>query len=179
MSEQTEPAPGPTPAEFEQIRRVLERAVRRICPSWLSGQSEDLVQNACLRVVQKWNKTEEPAPLGASYLWKVAHSAVMDEIRHRRRHREIAMDDPGKAEPASGAPSPEHESSAAEMRRSIEAGVRKLKESRRAAVLLYLYGFSLEESARSLGWTTKRVDNQRYQGLAELRAYLKRRGVEP
>ena len=60
-----------------------------------------------------------------------------------------------------------------------EAGVRKLKESRRSAVLLYLYGFSLQESARALGWTTKRVDNQRYQGLAELRAFLKRRGLEP
>jgi len=168
-----------TQAEFDQIRRVLERAVRRVCPSWLVGQSEDLVQNACLRVVQKWNKTEESAAFGTSYLWKVAHSAVMDEIRRRRRHREVAMDDPGTAEPASGDPSPERAGSAADMRRSIEAGVRTLKDTRRSAVLLYLYGFSLEESARALGWTRKRVDNQRYQGLAELRAYLKRRGVEP
>jgi RNA polymerase sigma-70 factor (ECF subfamily) len=179
VNEHPHPAPAPTPAEFERIRRILERAVRRVCPSWLASQSEDLVQNACLRVVQKWKNTEEPAALGSSYLWKVAHSAVMDEIRHRRRHREVAMDDPGTAEPASAAPSPEQTSSATELRRSIEAGVRKLKESRRSAVLLYLYGFSLQESARSLGWTTKRVDNQRYQGLAELRAYLQRRGFEP
>lgn len=179
MPEHPQQKEAPTQAEFDQIRRILERAVRRVCPSWLSGQSEDLVQNACLRVVQKWNKTEEPAVLGSSYLWKVAHSAVMDEIRHRRRHREVAMDDPGTAEPAADIPSPERASSAAELRGSIEAGVRALKESRRSAVLLYLYGFSLDESARALGWTRKRVDNQRYQGLAELRAYLKRRGVEP
>ena len=132
-----------------------------------------------MRIVRKWNETEEPEALGASYLWRVAHSAVMDEIRHRRRQREIAMDNPGTAEPVSGAPSPEQASSAAELRGSIEAGIRNLKESRRSAVLLYLYGFSLEESARALNWTTKRVDNQRYQGLAELRAYLKRRGLEP
>jgi RNA polymerase sigma factor (sigma-70 family) len=179
MPEHPEQSTAPTPAEFDRIRRILERAVRRVCPSWLADQSEDLVQNASLRVVQKWKKTEEPAALGASYLWKVAHSAVMDEIRHRRRHREVEMDAPGSAETASAAPSPEQTSSTAELRRSIEAGVRKLKESRRSAVLLYLYGFSLEESARSLGWTTKRVDNQRYQGLAELRDYLKRRGLEP
>jgi RNA polymerase sigma-70 factor (ECF subfamily) len=138
VNEHPHPGPAPTPAEFDRIRRTLERAVRRICPSWLAGQSEDLVQNACLRVVQKWNKTEEPAALGSSYLWKVAHSAVMDEIRHCRRQREVAMDDPGAAETASGAPSPEQTSSAAEMRRSIEAGVKRLKESRRSAVLLYL-----------------------------------------
>ena len=179
MPEPPEPSTAPTRAEFDSIRHLLERAVRRVCPPWLAGQSEDLVQNACLRVVKKWKKSEEPAALGSSYLWKVAHSAVMDEIRHRRRQREVAMDNPGAVETASGAPSPEQASSAAELRRSIEAGVGKLKESRRSAVLLYLYGFSLEESARALGWTAKRADNQRYQGLAELRVYLKRRGFEP
>ena len=179
MPEPPDQSKAPMQAEFDHIRRILERAVRRICPSWLAGQSEDLVQNACLRVVQIWDKSEEPAALGSSYLWQVAHSAVMDEIRQRRRHRDVAMDDPGTSEPSSGAPSPEQASSAAELRAAIETGVRRLKDSRRAAVLLYLYGFSLEDSARSLGWTRKRVDNQRYQGLAELRAYLKRRGVEP
>ena len=179
MHEHPNSSTAPAQVEFDRIRGVLERVVRRVCPSWLAGQSEDLVQNACLRVVQKWNKSEESAALGSSYLWKVAHSAVMDEIRHRRCRREISMDGPGAAETTSNAPSPEQASSAAELRRSIDAGVRKLKESRRSAVLLYMYGFSLVESARMLGWTAKRVDNQRYQGLAELRAYLKRRGIEP
>ena len=179
MHEHPDPRTAPPPVDFDRIRGLLERVVRQVCPPWLAGQSEDLVQNACLRVVQIWKKTEEPAALGSSYLWKVAHSAVMDEIRHRRRQREIAMDNPGTAEPVSDAPSPEQASSAAELRGSIEAGIRKLKESRRSAVLLYLYGFSLEESAQALGWTVKRVDNQRYQGLASLRAYLKRRGLEP
>ena len=45
--------------------------------------------------------------------------------------------------------------------------------------MLYLHGFSLADSARILGWTAKRVDNQRYQGLAELRRYLQERGFEP
>ena len=45
--------------------------------------------------------------------------------------------------------------------------------------MLYLYGFSLQDSAKMLGWNPKRVDNQRYQGLAELRIYRMERGFHP
>ena len=85
-----------------------------------------------------------------------------------------------RPERASGSDSgPERLRAAAELREAITDGVRGLKESRRWAVSLYLRGFSLEASARILGWNTKRVDNQRYQGLAELRSYLDKRGFKP
>ena len=163
----------------KELLEVLGRAVRRSCPSWLADQREDLIQKACLRIIKKWNRTEESGPLQASYLWKVAHSVVMDEIRHRRRRPEVALDNPGVTEPISQAASPESRRSAAELRAAIGEGVNKLSEPRRWAVLLYLYGFSLQDSARLLGWNRKRVDNQRYQGLAELRAYLRERGLQP
>ena len=176
----------PSPADFslssEEIRRLretLDRAVRRVCPGWLAADREDIVQNATLHVIRTFRGTEESAPRTASYLWKAAHSAVMDEIRRRRRSRELGVDQPDLERASGSDPGPERHRAAAEMRQAIVEGVRGLKRSRRWAVALYLRGFSLRDSARILGWNTKRVDNQRYQGLAELRKYLERRGFKP
>ena len=179
MDESSDRRTFPKDLDPDSLREILGRAVRRVCPTWLAGHREDLVQKACLRVTRKMHESEEPVSLGASYLWKVAHSVVMDEIRSHRRRPEVELDSPGVAEPVSDAGSPEKHRSAAELREAINAGVKRLIEPRRWAVLLFLYGFSLQDSARMLGWNAKRVDNQRYQGLAELRVYLRQRGLEP
>jgi RNA polymerase sigma factor (sigma-70 family) len=179
LDDLSEATTSPTPLEFEELRAVLVRAVRRICPSWMASQQQDLVQNACLRVMNKCAATEESPALGTSYLWKVAHSVVMDEIRRRRRHPEVELEATLQLQPASSQPSPEGDQSRVELNAAITEGLQRLNEGRRWAVLLYLYGFSLKDSARMLGWNAKRVDNQRYQGLRELRACLKERGLEP
>jgi RNA polymerase sigma factor (sigma-70 family) len=145
----------------------------------MAEQREDLVQSACLRIVKKSTGSKESEPLGSSYLWKVAHSVVMDEIRHRRRRPEAELDSPGIAEPVSPAVAPAENLAASQVRDAINQGVMQLTEARRWAVLLYLYGFTLKESARMLGWNPKRVDNQRYKGLTELRSYLRERGHQP
>lgn len=155
------------------------RAVRRLCPGWLAARQDDLVQNACVRILRKLEKEGKQARLAASYVWRVAHSVIMDEIRHDRRHTAADPVTPGIMEPPSNLPSPEQNSDAVTIRHAINEGLRGLSEPRRWAVLLYLYGFSLKDSARMLGWKAKRVDNQRHQGLVQLRAYLRQRGMEP
>ena len=125
-----------------------------------------------------WNESEEPRALGSSYLWRVAHSAVMDQIRSRRRQREETLEDlPERAAPASE--SPERQRVAAELQYAIDEGLAAMAESRRNAVLLYLLGHGLADSASILGWNTKQVDNHRYRGLAELRRHLRTKGLGP
>lgn len=165
--------------DIDEVRAVLTRAVRKFCPARLAAQQEDLVQAACLRIIRRSQSIEESGRFEASYLWRVAHSVVMDEIRRRMRRPEAPMADPDPAPPRDTGVTPEAAHQASRMRETIVEGLGTLKESRRQAVLLYLHGFSLEESARMLGWTAKRVDNQRYQGLAQLRDYLESKGVTP
>jgi len=165
--------------DAERLRSTLERAVRTVCPRWLASQREDLVQKACLRIVKKSAESEEFRSPGTSYLWKVAHSVVMDEIRHRRRRPETDLESLGAAEPNSPLAAPADPASSSDLRDAIQQGVEQIAEPRRWVVLLYLYGFSLKDSAGILGWNSKRVDNQRYKGLTELRSYLRERGHEP
>jgi RNA polymerase sigma factor (sigma-70 family) len=164
--------------DLERIREALQRAVRRFCPRWLATDREDLVQAACVRVLQASKRSgKEPGSFEASYLWRVAHSAVMDEIRRRRREGPLDVNSSPSA--VEDAHDPESDLRAALVREAIREGVRTLSPARQGAVMLYLHGFSLADSARILGWNSKRVDNQRYQGLAELRRYLEKRGLEP
>lgn len=165
--------------DAQRLRSILERAVRTVCPGWLASQREDLVQKACLRIVKKSAESEESRSPGTSYLWKVAHSVVMDEIRHRRRRPETDLESLGPAESSSALAAPEDRASSVDLRDAIQQGVEQLAEPRRWVVLLYLYGYSLKDSAGILGWNSKRVDNQRYKGLTELRSYLRERGHEP
>lgn len=161
------------------MRSLLARAVGKICPRWLASQREDLVQSACLRIFKKIQQAEESVHLETSYMWQVAHSVVMDEIRRRVRRPESGLEALADGAPVSGQGSPEREQEAASVRRAIADALGALEPSRRHAVMLYLQGFSLRESAGILGWNAKRVDNQRYKGLAQLRSILEEKGWRP
>ena len=100
----------------------------------------------------------------------------MDEIR--RRMRQPVAPEEEAADVASPDGTPEGGREDREVGEAISGALQQLSEPRRRAVALHLFGFSLEESARILGWDAKRLANMRYRGLDELRDLLKERGFE-
>jgi RNA polymerase sigma-70 factor (ECF subfamily) len=71
--------------------------VRRVCPPWLSAQADDIVQVAVLRVVEIARRGEGTGGFRSSYLWRVAYSVTVDEIRRLRRRREVGLEDAAAA----------------------------------------------------------------------------------
>ena len=174
--------PSPDPAA--ELRSVLLRAVRRACPRWLADRSEDLAQAAVIRVLEVQRVREGTEPVPASYLYKVAYTTLIDEIRRLRRRPEVPLDegegDAGLAEPAGArASDPEASLAGAEVGRAIEGCLAGLAEPRRLAVTLHLQGHSVPEAAALLGWDDKRTENLVYRGMAELRRCLEGKGVTP
>ena len=165
------------------LRRDLTRVVARVCPAWLSAQRDDLVQSAVMRVMQGLRGRARPgegiAALTSSYLYKVAHSVLVDEIRRTRRRQETDLDD----EVAESAPEttadPERITASAEIGQNIQGCLARLPRDRRLAVTLYLQGHSVAEAARILDWPQKRTENLVYRGLADLRVCLTCKGIEP
>lgn len=151
----------PDPAGIERIRQVLIRAVERHCPPALSAHREDLVQMALLRLLER-PRSEGSAPRGASYLWRVAYTVVIDEIRRFRRQQRQAEQ----------LPTDEGRTPGPEARSELLDCLGALKERRRTAVTLHLQGFRTGEVAAALGWTDKQAENLVYRGLADLRACL-------
>jgi len=151
----------PDPGSLERIRQVLIRAVERHCPPALAAHREDFVQMALVRLLERPGG-EGTSPRGASYLWRVAYTVVIDEIRRFRRQQRQSEQLAGGA---GGAPGPE-------ARSEILDCLGGLQERRRTAVTLHLQGFRTGEVAAALGWTEKQAENLVYRGLADLRACL-------
>lgn len=161
----------------EELRRELIRAVRRVCPRSLAEDAEDLVQESFIRLLRAGKLGSQNA-LSASYLKKVAYSAVVDEIRRRRRQPAAvpasdqidinATPDESKATPPD-----------ASLGHAMEACLQRLPVDRRRAVTLHLLGHSGPEIAQLLECNVKRAENLTLRGLAQLREHLHGMGVSP
>lgn len=169
--------------DYSKLRDDLRRAVARLCPAWLSGQRDDLVQAAAMRVMQILGtpaaEGEGNRALGPSYLYKVAHSALVDEIRRVRRRGEADLDDKDVAAVAVTRQDPERIASSREIGLGIQDCLSRMSRDRRLAVTLYLQGHSVPEAARVLDWPAKRTENLVYRGLTDLRECLMRKGMRP
>jgi RNA polymerase sigma-70 factor, ECF subfamily len=161
---------------LEHVRRQLAAAVKRICPSWLSANRDDIVQAALIRVYNLGRENREA--VSASYLWKVAFSVTMDEIRRQRRRPEETLDSVERVDVTHGSPDPEARALGRELGRIIRECLSELGEDRRLAVTLHLQGHTVAEAGALLGWPHKRMANLTYRGLEDLRRCLAARGIE-
>ncbi|HXU46500.1 MAG TPA: RNA polymerase sigma factor [Thermoanaerobaculia bacterium] len=166
--------------DFARLRNDLVKAVAKICPGWLADRRDDLVQAALMKVWDISRRREGILELSSSYLYRVAHSALVDEIRARRRRHEVNLDDSEneRATPTT-APDPNATAAAAEIGRGIRECLGGLVRDRRLAVALYLQGHGVPDSSRLLDWPAKRTENLVYRGLADLRRCLAGKGLEP
>lgn len=170
----------PREEEVTALRVLLVSSVARICPRWLVDHAEDIVQNAVMQLLKSLEKSGGKRRLSSIYLRKAAHGAMVDEIRRRCRRKEGPM--PRELSPEGGATTghdPERARAAREIGRGIAACLKQLIDSRRLAVTLFLRGCSVPETARRLGWSSKKAEHLVSRGLAGLRSCLASKGLAP
>jgi RNA polymerase sigma-70 factor (ECF subfamily) len=163
----------------------MARAVRKQCPAWLADHAQDIAQAALTKVMTAELKSEGVRPLSSFYLHRVAHSALVDEIRRRKRRPEVSLEETTEEssqvvrfEPRAQG-DPESSASFRELGEAVRDCLLGAKRDRRLAVTLYLQGHSVPEAARILGWDVKRTENLIYRGLADLRQCLMGKGHTP
>ena len=115
----------------------------------------------------------------SSYLYKVTHSVLVDEIRRVRRRRETDLEEEGVAPVAVTRQDPERIAASQEIGRGIQDCLSRMSRERRLAVTLYLQGHSVPEASSVLDWPAKRTENLVYRGLADLRQCLVAKGMRP
>jgi RNA polymerase sigma-70 factor (ECF subfamily) len=177
--------PPSSESRWAGLASAMARAVRRQCPAWLADHAQDIAQAALTKVMTAELKGEGARALSSFYLHRVAHSALVDEIRRRKRRPEVSLDetadDSGQVvrfEPRAQG-DPESRASFRELGEAVRDCLLGAKRERRLAVTLYLQGHSVPEAARILGWDAKRTENLIYRGLADLRQCLLKRGHTP
>lgn len=117
--------------------------------------------------------------LSSSYLYRVAHSALVDEIRRATRRQETTLEDAAVERTAVSLHDPERVAASREIGRGIQDCVAKMPRDRRMAVTLHLIGHSVPDASRVLDWPVKRTENLIYRGLADLRQCLQHKGLQP
>lgn len=170
---------GTVPADHDgELRARLRDQVGRFCPSWLHDQSDDIVQIAWLRLERARKKSERDRAPGTSLVARVAYCATIDEVRRRRRRREVPLDGPAEIMRAAAA-DPAATASGREIGRGIRACLATLRPERRVAVTFYLQGHTAPETGSLLGWSLKRAENMIFRGMADLRRCLSSKGITP
>ncbi len=169
--------------DYEKLRAELEKAVRRLCPPWLADRRDDLLQGALLRLLELERRElaagEKSRELAASYLWRVATTALIDEIRRLRRRREVEIDETVEGGLAAGDPAASEIVEGREIGRALRDCLQKMLENRRLVVTLHLQGYAVAEAAGLLDWDVKKVYNLVHRGLADLRGCLEDKGMAP
>jgi RNA polymerase sigma-70 factor (ECF subfamily) len=169
--------------DYVTLRQDVVRAVARLCPTWLAPRRDDLVQVAVMRVMQLTDRRtasgEGFAPLSSSYLYKVAYSVLVDEIRRLRRRPETDLEHATDSPLALATENPERTAASKEIGRGIQACLAGMKRERRLATTLHLQGHTVPEAARILDWAVKQTENLVYRGLADLRKCLLAKGIRP
>jgi RNA polymerase sigma-70 factor, ECF subfamily len=173
------PGMGVGALDFERLRVHLARALARACPRVLADRREDLLQDCLVRVMDLVTRSGAERQFSASYLYKVAHSTLIDEIRRMRRRRETPLEEGEPVATELAESNPETSASGHEIGRGIQDCLTRLARERRLGVALYLQGHSASEAARVLDWNLKKAENLIYRGLADLRDCLAAKGMRP
>jgi RNA polymerase sigma-70 factor (ECF subfamily) len=177
---ETEARSGLSEEACSNLLKAIAKAVSRVCPAWLVDRRDDLAQAAMMKVMEIHRKSEGDRELSTSYLYKVAHSALVDEIRRIRRRREVAFEvDGGSEGHAVALDDPERSAAAEQIGRGIRDCLAAMKRERRLAVTLHLQGHRIAEAAKLLDCGEKRAENLVYRGLEDLRRCLSAKGFEP
>ena len=166
-------------ASYADLKLRLERAARRVAPSWLRDQTDDLVQMALVKIMRS-KKVEDATEMNESFLYRVMHSVIVDEIRRHKRRQESPLDPahPDPVEPNIHC-DPEAMAGGQQIGTVIVECLALLLPDRRRAVTMYLQGHSVPETGERLGYSAKKAENLVYRGLSDLRGHLRDRGMEP
>ncbi|HXY72528.1 MAG TPA: SigE family RNA polymerase sigma factor [Actinomycetota bacterium] len=144
-------------AFFEEQHKRLFRALYLILGN--THDAEELMQDAFLRVLERWDRIDDPA----GYLFRTA----LNGTRSRFRRLKVAATrtlSPGQ---------PEDPFAAADLRDQIVRALRELPERQRAAlVLMDLLDYPSEDAAKILRVTAATVRSLASHGRAALKRSL-------
>ena len=162
----------------ELVRRhggMVHAAARRLAGD---GDADDVAQAVFLLLAQRAGKLARHRNV-AGWLYNVTRYCASNARRTRGRrgkHLErYQQQEAAVKRDAAAAPSGANDPAVAAL---LDAGLAKLKDDQRQAVLLrYIEGLSLDEAADRLGINAPAVAKRAERGIARLREYFQARGV--
>lgn len=138
--------------------------------------SEDVAIDVLLQLIVHPNRYDFKTPL-KSYLYMMARSRALNELKRRRRHATVSLDEASTL--ADDERSLADAVIADERRRVLNAAMERLSEPFRSVLhLIYFENMSYDEAGRVMKKSRKQIDNLLYRAKAALRAELGKDGAD-
>lgn len=167
----------------DQLKELIQRFAKivRVAAARVGGSrgqeiAEDVEQQVFLNL---WKQLEREQSIEnpASYIYRCAIRETVRLLKVRDRDRlELNMLDT-RPMPVSEK-TPDTALAARERARQIADALRSLQPDRRRAAQAYLQGLSTADMMRLYGWSYERARNLSTRGMADLRAALRKRGID-
>ncbi len=137
------------------------------------------MQAALVKIMDRERSGADLGDMGSRYVFKVAYSCLVDEIRRQRRRKMPETSSPAEGTLRSGDADPERQMQSHELGRAIKECLERLAQTRNLAVSLYLQGCNVPQISGRVGWSRKQAENAVYRGLGDMRRCLSDKGVRP
>jgi len=160
---------------LEGLHARIMVALTRSTPAGIRSSIDDMAQAAVIKLMRQGRTEDELAQLRPSYLWRVVHSEIMDELRRCRRRAETGLEDVAGLADVNN-PGVERTVVGKRTGDDIRSCLGLLVDSRRRVVALYLMGHKVREIAELLGISRKQAENLVFRGVRDLRRHLRERG---
>jgi RNA polymerase sigma factor (sigma-70 family) len=162
--------------EFRQIledySRHMSSQVQRYNLPKYGLDPEDILQDVKIRI---WKLLQAGRTIvsPAAYIKKIVGSAVIDQLRKRRREENLYQHEKQKRISEQELSYRWEAIRKKALAETVGQAVNRLINSRRQVVKLYLLNLTIQEIASYLQWSQDKTRNLLYRGLADLRQSLK------
>lgn len=166
---------------FEEIVARYEAPVRGVLYGFLRDPTlvEDVAQETFLRALDKLHKITDPSAL-RSWLVSIACNGARDELRRRKRQRQVPLDSQeAEVERERGPrPGPLGDAVRSDLRRDLAEALQHVPESSREALVLKIVeGWTYAEIARFQGIPMGTVQIRIHRARLQLRKLLEADGA--
>lgn len=159
---------------LEELVRTYSDELVRFAYGYVrcAAAAEDVAADVFATVFMKAKPLRDEQQLRA-YLFKMTRNRAVDYLRRHRR--EVPLED---VENVLSTPGPEEEQFRREREEALYRSMQLLPDSYREVLeLIWLRGFSAEQTARILGKTAKQVYNLHARAKIALKAILEKEGI--
>lgn len=181
MSDGGRPLPGAEVPErvrtlVERYAGAIRRAVRRVAgprSATIDDDIQQIVTTGLWRQVQREQTIDAPS----SYLYRAAIRETVRLVRRESKRGQVPLETAAAAVASDDNP---HEALARrELGAAIEQVLGELADDRQRAVRAHLAGMTVQEIMQLHDWTYQRARNLIARGMADVRAALRARGIDP
>ncbi|SER84617.1 RNA polymerase sigma factor [Salisediminibacterium halotolerans] len=130
--------------------------------------AEDLTQETFVKAYRSLNRWRQESAL-RTWLISIARNTAIDYLRRKQPLQYVLLE---TGIQISGGHSPEDKTIASESLEEVERDIQRLKRTQRECLLLRrVYGFSIKETAKILGWKEGRVKVTLQRAVKQLSSY--------